>query len=99
MVLQKLPFNFVGKNLMLKKDFNDERYIYILFCFIEPIKLYLESETQHVATAEYKVKFILPIICHERTIERKLVTFTFTSFTHGSKILSKTNKYLIAIES
>lgn len=74
---------------MLKKDFNDERYIYILFCFIEPIKLYLESETQHAATAEYKIKFILPIICHERTIERKLVTFTCNLLHMGAKYCRK----------
>ena len=37
---------------MLKKYLNDKRYIYIFFCFIKAIKLYIEWETQHVKTAQ-----------------------------------------------
>ena len=71
MVLQKLTFNFVAEDLMLKKDLNDKWYIYILFCVIKLIKLYVESETQHVATAKYKLKLIMPTSLNETTTECK----------------------------
>ena len=89
MFLQKLTFSFVAKNLKLKKEFNDKRYIYILFCLIKPIKLYIESKTQQVANAEYKLKFIMPIIANETTFERKLVIFTCNALHMGIKYYRK----------
>ena len=39
---------------MLKKDFSDKQYFYILFRIVKLIKMYIEPESQHLATAKYK---------------------------------------------
>ena len=39
---------------MLKKDFHDKKYFYILIYFIKLIKLSLESGAQRVTTGQYK---------------------------------------------
>ena len=82
---------------MLKDDFSYRRYIYILLRFIKPIKLYRESEIQHVTTAENNLeimlqKFIMQLILIETTTECKETTHCIFTLmvTHRNKILSKT---------
>ena len=41
-------------SVMLKKDFSDKHYFYILFRIVKLIKMYIESETQHITRAKYK---------------------------------------------
>lgn len=57
LVLWKTIFIFVRKNFMLKKYFNYKSYIYVLSRFIKAMKLYIESETLHLISAEYKLEY------------------------------------------
>ena len=45
---------FVKKEFYVKTEYHGKGLIYVLFHFIKTMKQYIESQTPHVKTAEYK---------------------------------------------